>query len=140
MTIKVYGGEYRVACRSERAEQIDAISWLAYNYPAEYALCFHVPNESAGNAMHYAMRHKEGVKAGVPDIIHLGGSGKWRCGLFELKRLDRTKSRVSHEQTAFLEAAAEAGCFAAVCYGFEMFKVAWLEYLHSRAQSDIVSV
>lgn len=138
--IHTYDSHHRGACRSERAEQIDAMSWLAYNYPDHYRLCFHVPNESAGNAMHYAMRHKEGVKAGVPDIIHLGGAGSWRCGLFELKRLDRTKSRVSHEQTAFLEAAAEAGCFAAVCYGFEQFKVAWLDYLHSCAQSDIVSV
>ena len=127
--IHTYDSHYRGPCRQERAEQIDCMSWLSYNYPAEYALTFHVPNESRGTPMHYAMRAKEGVKAGVPDIIHLGGTAKWRCGLFELKRLDRTKSRVSDEQTYFLEAADSAGSFVAICYGFEQFKLAWLDYL-----------
>ena len=127
--IRTYDSGFRGKCRTERAEQIDCISWLGYHYPAEFALCFHCANETLGTKMHYAMRAKEGVKAGVPDIIHIGGTDVWRAGLFELKRLDRTKSRLSDEQRAFLEAADARGCFAAVCYGFENFKVAWLEYL-----------
>jgi hypothetical protein len=127
--IKVYGGLHRGPCRTERAEQIDAISWLTYHYPVEATLTFHAPNETAGNAFHHAMRAKEGVKAGVPDIIHLGGTDVWRAGLFEMKRLDRTKSRLSDEQREFLESASERGCFAAVCYGFEAFKEAWIFYM-----------
>lgn len=129
--IRTYDSYYRGPCRAERAEQIDAISWLAHNYPDHYALTFHVPNESAGNAFHYAIRAKEGVKAGVPDIIHLGGTYRWRAGLFELKRCDATKSRLSKDQRDFLEAADARGCFAAVCYGFEEFKKAWQDYLVS---------
>lgn len=79
--------------------------------------------------MHYAMRHKEGVKAGIPDIIHLGGTDVWRSGLFELKRLDARKSKVSAEQKAILELADARGSFSAVCYGFEQFKLAWIDYL-----------
>lgn len=129
MPIRTYDSHYRGPCRVEKAEQIDCISWLGYHYPAEFALCFHVPNESRGTQMHYAMRAKEGVKAGVPDIIHIGGTDLWRAGLFELKRLDRTKSRLSDEQRDFLEASDARGCFSAVCYGFDQFKVAWIDYL-----------
>ena len=127
--IRTYDSHFRGPCRTERAEQIDCISWLGYHYPAEFALIWHTPNESSGNAFHHSLRVKEGVKAGVPDIIHVGGTDIWRAGLFELKRLDRTKSRLSDEQKAFLEAADARGCFSAVCYGFEQFKVAWIEYL-----------
>ena len=65
------------------------------------------------------------MKAGPPDIIDLGGI----VGLFELKRLDRTKSRLSPEQKAFLQAGADAGHFVAVCYGFVEFKKAYVDFL-----------
>ncbi len=71
------------------------------------------------------LRAKEGVKAGPPDIIDLGGI----VGLFELKRLDRTKSKVSKEQKSFLQAGADAGHFVAICYGFEQLKPAYADYL-----------
>lgn len=129
MVVRAYDSHFRGPCRTERAEQIDCISWLGYHYPVEFALVFHCANETRGTQMHYAMRHKEGVKAGVPDIIHIGGTEIWRAGLFELKRMDRTKSRLSHEQKAFLEDGDARGCFSSVCYGFEQFKVAWLDYL-----------
>jgi len=127
--IHTFDSHYRGPCRQERAEQIDAISWLVVHYPAEFALIFHAPNESAGNAFHHSIRAKEGVKAGVFDIIHLGGTDQWRAGCFEMKRLDRTKSKVSAEQKAWGEAADSRGCFVAICYGFEEFKKAWLFYL-----------
>lgn len=127
--VRIYNSGHKGDCRSERAEQIDCISWLSFNYPDEYALIFHCPNESAGNAFHHSMRHKEGVKPGIPDIIHLGGTDQWRSGLFELKRLDARKSKVSAEQKAILELADARGSFAAICYGFECFKLAWIDYL-----------
>ena len=99
--IRTYDSGFRGKCRTERAEQIDCMSWLLYNYPDHYRLIFHCPGETAGTKMHYAMRAKEGVKSGVPDIIHIGGTDVWRAGLFELKRLDRTKSRLSDEQREF---------------------------------------
>lgn len=123
--IRTYDSNYRGECRSERMEQIDCISWLRHNYPERWPLIFHVPNETHSRGNHHLMRSKEGVKAGVPDIIDLGRIP----GLFELKRLDRTKSKVSKEQREFLQAGADAGHFAAICYGFEQFKLAYADYL-----------
>lgn len=123
--IRIYDSNYRGDCRTERCEQIDSISWLAFNYPERFPLIFHCPNETQAKAQHMQMRAKEGVKAGVPDIIDLGGV----VGLFEMKRLDRTKSKVSKEQKTFLQAGADAGHFVAICYGFEQFKLAYADYL-----------
>ena len=123
--IRIYDSGYRGDCRTERCEQIDSISWLAFNYPERFPLIFHCPGETKASPQHMQMRAKEGVKAGPPDIIDLGGI----VGLFELKRLDRTKSKVSKEQKTFLRAGAEQGHFAVICYGFEQFKAAYLDYL-----------
>lgn len=123
--IRIYDSGYRGDCRSERCEQIDAISWISFNYPERFPLIFHCPGEMKAKAQYMQMRAKEGVKAGVPDIIDLGGI----VGLFELKRLDRTKSKVSNEQKSFLQAGADAGHFVAVCYGFVEFKKAYVDFL-----------
>lgn len=123
--IRTYDSGYRGDCRVEKLEQIDCISWLKYNYPDRWRLIFHCPGETQAKAQHMQMRAKEGVKAGPPDIIDLGGI----VGLFEMKRLDRTKSKVSREQREFLENGVSAGHFAAICYGFSEFKLAYADYL-----------
>lgn len=123
--IRIYDSNYRGECRSERCEQIDCISWLAFNYPDRFPLIFHCPGETKASPQHMQMRAKEGVRAGVPDIIDLGRI----VGLFELKRLDRTKSKISMQQREFLEHGVDAGHFAAICYGFEQFKLAYADYL-----------
>ena len=123
--IHIYDSNYRGECRSERCEQIDSISWLAFNYPERFPLIFHCPGETKASPQHMQMRAKEGVRAGVPDIIDLGSV----VGLFELKRLDRTKSRLSKDQGRFLEAADDAGHFVAICYGFSEFRRAYADYL-----------
>lgn len=123
--IRIYDSGYRGDCRSERMEQIDAISWLAFNYPERFPLIFHCPGETKAKAQHMQMRAKEGVKAGVPDIIDLDGV----VGLFEMKRLDRTKSKVSGDQKDFMNSSSGAGHFSAICYGFEQFKLAYADYL-----------
>lgn len=124
--IHIYDSAFQGPCRSERCEQIDAMSWLAKHYPERFTLIFHVPNETRANPQHMQMRAKEGVKPGVPDIIDMSGPV---CGLFEMKRQDRTKSRPSTDQLKVLQAGADAGHFAAICYGFEQFKLAYADYL-----------
>ncbi len=123
--IHIYDSNYRGECRNERCEQIDSISWLSFNYPERFPLIFHCPGETKASPQHMQMRAKEGVRAGVPDIIDLGRIG----GLFELKRLDRAKSKVSKEQKTFLQAGDDAGHFVAICYGFSEFKKAYADYL-----------
>lgn len=123
--IRIYDSGYRGDCRNERAEQIDSISWLAFNFPERFPLIFHCPGETKASPQHMQMRAKEGVKAGPPDIIDLGGI----VGLFEMKRLDRTKSKLSKDQKTFLQAGDDTGHFAAIVYGFEQFKLAYADYL-----------
>lgn len=123
--IRIYDPNYRGECRQEWAEQIDCMSWLEAVHPDRFPLCFHVANEIKANAQYMQKRRKMGVKAGVSDIIDLGEVR----GLFELKRLDRSQSSVSKDQREFLLAGANSGAFAAICYGFEQFKLAYTDYL-----------
>ncbi|MNY58980.1 hypothetical protein D3C86_1953790 [compost metagenome] len=66
-----------------------------------------------------------GVKAGVGDIIDFGRIR----GAFELKRLDKSKCKVSKDQRDFLQATDDSGGFAAIVYGYEQFKLAYADYL-----------
>lgn len=125
MTIHTYDSHYRGPCRTERCEQIDSMGWLEKHHPDRWKLIFHCPNEVKASAQYMQMRKKEGVKAGVSDIIDFGQIR----GAFELKRLDRTKSRVTKEQREFLQEVADTGGFAAICYGFDEFKKAYADYL-----------
>lgn len=124
--IRIYDSGHRGPCRIERCEQIDCMSWLERNHPDRYGLIWHTPGETKGKPQHMQMRAKEGVKPGVPDIIDANGP---IIGFFELKRLDRTKSRLSKPQREFLGRADARGHFVAVCYGFEQFKVAYAQFL-----------
>lgn len=130
--IRVYDSGYRGECRTERMEQIDSISWLSFNYPERFPLIFHCPGEAKAKPQYMQMRAKEGVKAGPPDIIDLGRV----VGLFEMKRLDRTQSKVSKDQRAFLQAGADAGHFAAICYGLAEFQKAYVDYLQFIAENS----
>lgn len=124
--IRIYDSDYRGDCRTERMEQIDSASWLQFNHPERWRLIFHVPNEASGKRTnHLQMRVKEGVKSGVSDIIDFG----LIRGAFELKRMDKSKCKVSKEQREFLAAVDESGGFAAICYGFSEFRRAYADYL-----------
>ena len=123
--IRIYDSGHRGPCRHEWAEQIDSAGWLEFNYPERWPLCFHVANEIRANPQYMQKRKKMGVNPGVSDIIDFGVVR----GAFELKRCDRTKSKVSTDQRAFLQAVADSGGFAAICYGFQEFKRAYADYL-----------
>jgi len=130
--IHTYGHRTPGKCRSETAEQMDCMSWLECHYPDRAGLCFHPSNETTvdkrkpGWAMHLEKRRRMGVKKGAPDIIDLWGTDRWRSGVFELKALN---GKATKEQVEFLESADARGSFCAICYGFEEFKKAWLDYL-----------
>ncbi|MNO56548.1 VRR-NUC domain protein [compost metagenome] len=123
--IRIYDSGYRGDCRVETIEQIDCASWLQFNYPERWPLIWHTPNESKATASYMQKRQKMGVKSGVSDIIDFG----LVRGAFELKRLDKSKCKVSKEQREFLQAVADSGGFAAVVYGFQEFKRAYADYL-----------
>lgn len=123
--IRIYDSGYRGECPTEIIEQINCAGWLEKNHPERWPLIFHVANEIKANPQYMAKRKKMGVRSGVSDIIDFGEIR----GAFELKRQDRTKSKVSEEQMAFLEAVDASGGFAAIVYGYSSFLLAYSEYL-----------
>lgn len=123
--IRIYDSGYRGECKSEIAEQIDCMGWLEKNHPDRWPLIWHTPNEVKAKPQYMAIRRKMGVKPGIPDIVDFGVVR----GLFELKRRDKTKSKVSSDQLAVLNAADATGAFAAIVYGYEQFLLAYSDYL-----------
>ncbi|MNQ42911.1 hypothetical protein D3C85_566230 [compost metagenome] len=101
------------------------MGWLEFNHPDRWPLIWHTPNETKATASYMQKRQKMGVKAGVGDIIDFGRIR----GAFELKRLDKSKCKVSKDQRDFLQATDDSGGFAAIVYGYEQFKLAYADYL-----------
>lgn len=123
--IHIYDSNYRGECSSEMVEQINSMGWLEKHFPDRWPLIFHYPAEVKAKPQYMAVRRKCGVKPGISDIIDFGEIR----GAFELKRRDRTKSKVSKEQIAFLESVDASGGFAAICYGLDEFMLAYSDYL-----------
>lgn len=123
--IHIYDSNYRGECPSEMVEQINSMGWLEKHYPDRWPLIFHYPAEVKAKPQYMAVRRKCGVKAGISDIIDFGEIR----GAFELKRRDKTKSKVSKDQIAFLESVDASGGFAAIVYGFDQMMLAYSDYL-----------
>lgn len=122
--IRIYDGNLKGDCPSEAVEQINSAGWLELHHPGDWALAFHVPNEIKASPQYMAKRRKMGVKSGPSDWI----IARSPVGAFEMKRQVKSKSKVSPEQIAFLKAVDASGGFAAICYGFEQFKLAYSDY------------
>lgn len=116
--IPVYGDlSFRGKCPRECVEQASAVNRIRQLYPETFgALVFHPRNEQQlRGGQHSAMiKHKaEGLTAGVPDLIVPGAPS---C-IIEIKRCDKTQSKISTEQIDYLTAAQNAGAFVAVALG-----------------------
>lgn len=103
---------------NEHLEQSALINWFHIQYP-EY-LIFAVPNMGKRD---YALANylkKEGLTAGIPDLV-IPMPRKAYHGLFiEMKRPGGAKP--SEEQSWWLQALTGQGYLATVCYGFEPAK------------------
>lgn len=122
--IKVFHDNASTDKAKEVVHQVNSIGWVRHNYPEIFA--FHVKNEGL-KSIGTAMKDKqEGVVKGVSDILLIGPNG---FAAIELKRAIKSDSKVSKEQKEFLEKVSETGGYAAICYGFEMFKLAIEDYL-----------
>ena len=105
----------RYARRSEDTEQINVISWAAWQegkYP-ELKWLHHIPNGgSRGKAE--AIKFKQmGVKSGVSDLRLPYPKGIY-CGLYIEMKYD--KGRHQPSQKEFLTDMAAAGHYVATCY------------------------
>jgi hypothetical protein len=78
-------------------------------------LFFAVPNGGRRNVREAAAFRRQGVQAGVPDLILPGSDSRWRCLAIELKR--SKGGRVSPEQEAWHRLLRASGWRVLVCAG-----------------------
>lgn len=113
---------------TEAQEQRFLFQWAGYaeqKYP-ELKLLHHVPNGGKRDARVAANLKKEGVKAGVPDIV-LPVPRCGYCGLYiELKV---GKNKTSSKQNEWIKALREQGYFVEVCYGWDKAREVIEKYL-----------
>lgn len=126
--IWVFDSGYRGDCPKEETDQISYGLWMQHHFPD--VLWFHVPNETGTRSgpQFIEKRRRMGVRSGVSDNVILTRGINHKCGLIELKRRDKTKSKVSKSQNQVLEEAIAEGHFGAIAYGLEGIKKATLFY------------
>lgn len=122
--VKVFHDKKSTDKAKEVVHQVNCISWVRHKHPEIFA--FHVKNEGLKSIGTAVKDKQEGVIKGVSDILLIGPNG---FAAIELKRAIKSDSKVSKEQKEFLEKVSEIGGYAAICYGFEMFKLAIEDYL-----------
>jgi len=127
--VKIYDSGHRGNCPVEDIDQINAVSWFRYHYPQYHYLFFHPVNESRIPVQYRVKLNKCGMLPGMSDCVLLVSTDLHGYALIELKRQDRTKSKISEVQKRVLNAADKNGAFAAVAYGADQFKLAIADYL-----------
>lgn len=97
----------------EADEQVELCKWCN-----EHSVLFmHIPNEAKRSKRMGAELIRQGMQKGFPDnFIPMANNGYH--GLFiELKRRDKSKSRVSPEQKEWIDKLNSEGYCAEICYG-----------------------
>jgi len=124
--IRTYGGEYRGDCPLESAELKTFFNQVRTKYPDSYGLlAFHPRNEGKKTAAQVTLEKMEGATTGAVDIIIPGG----QSFICELKRKNKTKSKVTDAEWAYLKAAEKQGAFCCIAYGWEEAWRAFHDYI-----------
>jgi VRR-NUC domain len=119
--------KYRVKLKvSEHQHQCAYFRWFSLAHPDK--LAFAIPNGGNRSAATGAMLKKEGVKAGIPDILVASINGKY-AGLFiEMKA---ENGRVSLNQQHMIDHLESEGYKVEVCRGWESAKNATDKYFEN---------
>lgn len=121
---------------SEHKEQVAIFEWVKLNmvkYP-QLANLFAIPNGGQREHRTGIMLKREGVRAGVPDMMLAYPSGKYGKyhGLFvELKKRNGKPSDVSPQQQDWINRFNQAGYLAIVAYGAKEAVNAIVDYLET---------
>ena len=121
---------FRVSDESGHQEAI--FSWCDYNrnrYP-ELALLYHVPNGGKRDAATARALKRQGVKAGIPDLVLPVA----RVGFYGLYiELKAPGGKLEQSQIDFLRGVSHQGYLALVCVGWQAAVQTLSEYLDSAA-------
>lgn len=121
---------------TEAQEQKFLFQWagLARQKYPELELLFHVPNGGRRDAREAASLKKQGVKAGVPDLVLPSPHGGYHGLYIELKA---GKNKTSKHQNEWLVSLNEQGYFVAVCYGWREASEVITNYL-DKAKTEVI--
>ncbi len=102
----------------ESGNQEALFEWAAYNmvrFP-ELEYMYHVPNGGKRDKATAVALKRQGVKAGVPDIVLPVARGGWHGLYIELKV---GKNKATDNQKRWIKFLAEQGYYTTVCYGWQ---------------------
>lgn len=125
---------------SESAEQQALFAWwhAVGHLLAPGALLFAIPNGGKRTASNAARLKREGVLAGIPDIM-LAWPAHGYHGLFvEMKRAQKSRATTTSHQKAAMATLEAAGYRCLVAYGFREAMAAIEAYL-SGAPEGVIS-
>ena len=120
---------------TEDSEQEALFEWAAMMSRVQpcLRLLHHIPNGGQRNKSTAIALKRQGVKAGVPDLM-LPVSRLGYHGLYiELKKSDHT-NKPTKLQKEWLEALEQQGYFTAVCYGYDEAVQTLTDYLESEVE------
>lgn len=102
----------------ESGHQEALFTWAAYNIAKmpELEYMHHVPNGGKRDKTTAIALKRQGVKAGVPDIVLPAPKGEYHGLYIELKAGQNTATK---SQKDFLEYLRQQGYYTAICYGWQ---------------------
>lgn len=102
----------------ESGHQEALFSWAAYRtgLMPELQYMYHVPNGGKRDAATAVALKRQGVKAGVPDIMLPAARAGYHGLYIELKA---GKNTTTKKQKEWLEYLRQQGYYTAVCYGWQ---------------------
>ncbi|MBR0281263.1 MAG: VRR-NUC domain-containing protein [Oscillibacter sp.] len=104
------------------------VAWFRSSFPAIAPLLIAVPNAARRNARTGAILKREGLTAGVADLILLVGRGEFHSLCIEMKT-HRKGSGQSDKQIQWEQVAEDNGNKYVVCRDLEEFKITVSNYL-----------
>ncbi len=118
--------------KTEHGEQVALAEWATLSGIEELRLLFAIPNGGHRRGSVAQALRREGVRAGVPDLLLPVARGDYHGLFIELKR-PKTKLQkrgcLNRIQKKWLLALSEQGYLAVVCYGFEDAQGKIISYL-----------
>lgn len=107
--------------------QADCFSWFCWQYPQYYGLLFAVPNGEIRDIYTARKLKREGVIAGVADLILLVAKNGFNSLCIEMKT---EKGKQSEKQKVWQEKATSTGNKYIICHSFDEFRKEISNYLN----------